>query len=92
MIHVRICYLCFPFKECPTLPDVEYGMVDLSQGNWEGAKATYICINNYALVGISTRMCESTGLWSGVQPECVFGKSVDRCIYKICPTSSYPDI
>ncbi|KAH3889329.1 hypothetical protein DPMN_013383 [Dreissena polymorpha] len=58
--------------ECPLLDNILNGYVDMSLGNWVGSKATYICTNNHALVGISTRTCESTGVWSGVVPECVF--------------------
>ncbi|KAH3889331.1 hypothetical protein DPMN_013385 [Dreissena polymorpha] len=58
--------------ECPLLDSIPNGYVDMSLGNWVGSKATYICTNNHALVGISTRTCESTGVWSGVVPTCVF--------------------
>ncbi|XP_052811571.1 neurogenic locus notch homolog protein 1-like [Mya arenaria] len=58
--------------ECSVLPNVENGYVDLSFGNWEGSRATYICDDNHALIGVSTRTCESTGRWTGIVPECVF--------------------
>ena len=35
--------------------------------------ATYVCSKDYALVGTSTRTCQSTGQWNGVAPTCIFG-------------------
>jgi hypothetical protein len=56
--------------------DIENGKVDLSLGTFEGSKAVYVCKNTYAIVGESTRTCQSSGVWDGVQPSCVFGKYV----------------
>ncbi|XP_053397800.1 neurogenic locus notch homolog protein 1-like isoform X1 [Mercenaria mercenaria] len=58
--------------QCPVLLDIGHGWVDLALGRWEGSKAVYVCENNYAVVGASTRTCQSSGLWDGVEPECVF--------------------
>ncbi|KAL4232596.1 hypothetical protein ACF0H5_007286 [Mactra antiquata] len=58
--------------ECAPLGDITDGWVDMALGRFEGSKAVYVCRNNYALVGEGTRTCQSTGLWDGVEPECVF--------------------
>lgn len=61
------------FSECPLLSEIEDGSVDLSGGYWEGSIATYVCDKDYALVGTSTRTCQPTGQWEGVEPSCIFG-------------------
>ncbi|KAH3829240.1 hypothetical protein DPMN_131234 [Dreissena polymorpha] len=58
--------------ECEELPPIENGYIDKSAGSWEGATVIYVCNNDYALVGDSTRSCEYTGKWSGLAPTCLF--------------------
>ena len=55
------------------LTEIDRGTVDLSLGNWAGSVATYICDKDYALLGQSTRKCQTTGMWSGTEPSCSFG-------------------
>ena len=63
-------------SECPTLTSISNGNVDLALGHWEGSIATYVCQNDYALVGSPVRKCLSTGQWTGVEPSCIIGKNV----------------
>ena len=37
---------------------------------WPNTTALYNCNANYALVGNSTRVCQSDTTWSGSEPEC----------------------
>ena len=64
-------------SECPILGAIEDGSVDISNGYWQDSIATYICNKDYALVGSSTRVCKSTGEWSGFPPTCIFGMFYD---------------
>ncbi|WAR08657.1 CSMD3-like protein [Mya arenaria] len=59
-------------KECPELPGLEHGYIDMSAGTWEGAQAVYVCEEDYGLVGESTRTCQYTGQWGGKEPRCLF--------------------
>ena len=61
--------------ECPTLSSISNGNVDLALGHWEGSIATYVCQNDYALVGSPVRKCLSSGQWTGVEPSCIIGKT-----------------
>ena len=69
-IHFRILFSA----ECPLLSDIENGNVDMSKGRTAGSIATYICENNYALIGKPVRKCLPTGKWKGVEPLCVIGR------------------
>ena len=59
--------------ECDSLPDIKNGRVLLS-GTTVGSTATYSCNKGFVLVGESTRICQSSGEWSGKEPVC-------RCKY-----------
>ena len=39
-----------------------------------GLIVNYGCEAGYGLVGNSTRECQGNGSWTGVAPECIFGK------------------
>ena len=60
--------------ECPALNSISNGNVDLSDGQWEDSTAVYVCVKDYALVGTPKRVCQSSGQWSGVEPQCIYGK------------------
>ena len=69
-------FFCSIIPECPVLPAIGNGNIDLSGGYWAGSIATYICVKDYALVGTATRTCQTTGLWNGMEPDCIFGMFV----------------
>ncbi len=54
---------------CPDLSDIANGRVSLS-GNSVGSRATYSCAAGFGLVGISPRICQLNGQWSGEEPSC----------------------
>ena len=68
-----VCNLPLSFQDCPMLSAVQYGTIDLSAGYWENSIATYYCQKDHAMVGTATRICESTGRWSGTEPVCLYG-------------------
>ncbi|XP_052811586.1 uncharacterized protein LOC128239134 [Mya arenaria] len=49
----------------------------MSWGRHEGSLASFACNTNYALVGDPIISCESTGVWGGIQPTCVFAMFPD---------------
>jgi hypothetical protein len=51
------------------LPNPSNGRVT-QQGNRPGARATYVCTSGYELVGLSSRICQNNGQWSGDAPVC----------------------
>ncbi|XP_052240158.1 fibropellin-1-like [Dreissena polymorpha] len=63
--------------QCPVLEALSHGKVDMSWGRHEGSMATYSCENNYALIGDPIMTCQSSGVWGGMQPECVFAMFPD---------------
>ena len=54
---------------CPSLPDIDNGMVEVS-GLSPGGVATYTCDPGFILVGDPTRICRDNGTWSGEEPTC----------------------
>ena len=55
---------------CPNLSNPPNGRVSLSTGVFIGSRATYTCDSGYSLVGVSTRVCQNDGTWSGRAPIC----------------------
>ena len=53
---------------CPDLTPPENGAIEFM--NNVGDTATYTCDDGYDLSGESTRICLSTGTWSGSEPVC----------------------
>ena len=56
--------------QCPALENPADGMVSVT-GNSSGDTATYICDSNFDLLGVSERVCEDDGQWSGEAPMCI---------------------
>ena len=42
----------------------------VSNGNSEGDTVTYFCFGGFHLSGISIRVCQADGIWSGTVPKC----------------------
>ena len=55
--------------ECPNLSNPSNGRVD-QRGNRPGDRASYTCDSGYELVGLSSRICQNNGQWSGDAPTC----------------------
>ena len=68
--------------ECPELPNPINGIVTWTSLS-PGGVATYTCNDGFRLVGISTRICGSGGIWSGMAPTC------ERKFITIYSTISY---
>ncbi|XP_052242365.1 neurogenic locus notch homolog protein 1-like [Dreissena polymorpha] len=66
--------------QCPILEPITNGDVDMSLGRHEGSQATYFCENNYALIGYPVMTCESSGVWGGKKPGCVFAMFPDTLL------------
>ena len=66
---------CDPI-ECGELPAPANGRVALSNGTRFGSRGTYTCNQGFELEGAASRMCESSGSWSGSAPTCM---RVTRC-------------
>ena len=64
---------CIPFStvvDCGTQTNPDNGQVTHVNGTTFGQTATYSCDIGYNLLGDSTRMCQTTGVWSGSTPTC----------------------
>lgn len=55
---------------CGGLESPENGTVDLREGTTFNSTAFYGCDDTFELVGNSTRVCLSSGLWSSEPPVC----------------------
>lgn len=44
-----------------------------------GEVAKYACNENYNLIGLSIRTCQTNGTWSGLQPECISMRLILFC-------------
>ena len=71
LVDCNSYYKChkFPAVRCPTLSNPSNGRVE-QQGNRPGARATYVCNSGYELVGLTSRICQNNGQWSGDTPVC----------------------
>lgn len=56
--------------DCGDLDDPENGQVSMS-GTKFGSQARYRCFPGYTLQGVTNRLCEDDGLWTGDPPRCV---------------------
>ena len=56
--------------DCGSLEAPGNGTIDLSEGTTFGSTAFYSCDENFELVGNSTRVCLSSGVWSNAPPVC----------------------
>ena len=68
--------------QCDTLNNPTNGEVS-AEGNTFGSQANYSCSEGYVLNGISTRMCQADGQWSGSEPLCE-GENSTVCDVCIC--------
>ena len=55
--------------KCGILTSPANGRVSHTAGTF-GQAATYSCNTGYTCVGVSTRVCQATGVWSGIAPTC----------------------
>ena len=55
---------------CPNLSNPTNGQVTFSSGVSVGSTATYTCTSGYVIIGVSTRVCQGDGSWSGRAPIC----------------------
>lgn len=48
--------------------------------HWTGQSVSFICHPRYRLIGPATRVCLSSGNWSGIQPSCksMYNVSYDK--------------
>ncbi len=60
---------CQTAVTCEELSDPANGDVD-QRGNSPGSEAVYSCVDNYVLIGETTRICGNDGQWSGEEPFC----------------------
>jgi len=63
--------------DCSTLQRVPNGQVTVKDRS-----ATYTCNEGYGLRGLATRQCLPTGVWAGVEPQCIQGSasSSSNCV------------
>ena len=71
--HMIFCTTYFTAIDCGSLSHPENGLVTFVSTTL-GSRADYSCNTGFVLMGISFRMCELDGSWSGEAPECAEGK------------------
>lgn len=54
---------------CGSLSSPDNGHVTLT-GTTVNSTATYGCNSSYVISGNNTRLCQSDGVWSGIEPTC----------------------
>ena len=67
-----IIYLFFAVVLCSVLQDPINGSVEYSGVN-AGSVAQYSCDEGFMLEGVTIRVCQADGLWSGDAPTCQMG-------------------
>ena len=68
-IQSHLCLLSTAVN-CGTLTNPANGRVSHTAGTTFGRIATYSCNTGYTRVGVSTRTCQATRVWSGNAPTC----------------------
>ena len=63
-------FLLLTAVDCGTLNNPANGQVSHTGRTTYRLTATYSCDTGYNLVGVSTRTCQATGVWSGSTPTC----------------------
>ncbi len=66
---VDILFLPHAAVDCGDLEDPDNGDVDFSSTIFKSV-ATYSCDTGFILVGVTTRVCQADGKWSGDAPTC----------------------
>ncbi len=69
--------------DCGILIAPKNGDIDFGRGTFYGSVATYSCVPPFQLDGSSTRVCLTSGQWSGVAPSCEC-KLVETFILFVC--------
>ena len=64
---------------CGALPPVRHGR-RVTNGTMFQSVANYTCDNGYNLVGVQSRTCESSAIWSGNEPMCE-GTTVNNTLF-----------
>lgn len=69
--------------DCGLLEAPKNGDISFSQGTLFGSVATYSCDIPYQIVGVVTRVCQTSGVWSGDAPFCEseFPVEILKCQY-----------
>ncbi|XP_078381881.1 uncharacterized protein LOC144664619 isoform X2 [Oculina patagonica] len=60
---------CIAFVNCGN-PGSPLNGQSLGSRYWTGESVSFICLSGYRLIGPASRMCLSSGSWSGIQPSC----------------------
>ena len=61
---------CLAAVECPELSEPRDGTISTRIHTF-GTRVTFSCDETYAYTGSVTRVCESSGQWSGSEGECI---------------------
>ena len=69
--------LLFIGLQCKVLDDIPNGIVSQT-GTTVSSTATYTCNDGFELFGRKTRECLSSGIWSGIEPQCRRKKKKER--------------
>ncbi|XP_065298655.2 CUB and sushi domain-containing protein 3-like isoform X2 [Dermacentor albipictus] len=79
-------------KTCPTPASITNGAVDVPPGTLGvNTKVRYQCNAGYMLVGVTERVCQMDGSWSGVEPNCQAIPAV-TCPAPGAPTNGAVDV
>ena len=63
-------YLLSTAVNCGALANPANGQVTHTAGTTFGQTVTYSCNTGFTRIGVSTRTCQATGVWSGSAPTC----------------------
>ena len=75
-----IKFISYAVVDCGRLSDPTNGGVSFRTTTFN-SRAAYSCNNGFLLVGQTTRVCQSTGEWSGKAPVCKSEQNyVELCI------------
>ncbi|XP_067002634.2 P-selectin [Anabrus simplex] len=59
------------YIDCGRVPPLPYGSATYTNGTtYLGSEISYSCVRNYRVVGVTTRRCLETGVWSDESPRC----------------------
>ena len=79
LVKIFLLFLLLSEIDCGPLDSPNNGFIDVNETTLSSS-AIYNCNTGYIINGTSTRTCQRSGVWSGVEPSCE-GMYCSVCVF-----------